>query len=393
MKAGQPRARRASQLSGEASVFQWLSLYRYFTLMLAVLVMLVMPVTRGLSPSLGSYIILGVVAFYVVARVLLPGRPGRRTLITYLHVGIEMCIGLGPMLLSGGLQSGLLFYALTPILFASLLLQQKIALYLAGLMTLALGAAYTYGSLLFRAFPFILEDSNLAFLLLFAVTCFVVATVPYQTNLNLRQRLMRQAVMDERRRLRQEVHDTLAQELGFLSLQARQIQDALPYLTPEKLLSQVTALQRSLQRSYISVREHLDALSLEQDFHLVPALAELGREFSAASGIVMETALPKGETGLPPMAEVQLIRVVQEALSNVRKHSEARHVWLTMSTYPRTVELLVKDDGRGFDPTELPARGGYGLRNIRERVEGLGGTVTITSSPGQGTLVRVVLPQ
>jgi signal transduction histidine kinase len=87
--------------------------------------------------------------------------------------------------------------------------------------------------------------------------------------------------------------------------------------------------------------------------------------------------------------EVVLLRATQEALANVRRHAEAGRAEVTVAYRPESVALEVSDDGRGFDPA---ATGGYGLRGMRARVEQAGGSVTVTSSPGAGTLLEVALP-
>jgi signal transduction histidine kinase len=93
------------------------------------------------------------------------------------------------------------------------------------------------------------------------------------------------------------------------------------------------------------------------------------------------------------MSEVQLLRIIQEALSNVRKHADARRAWVRLRPAGTGVEVVIEDDGVGFDPdrlrrTDLPR---FGLATMRERVEAVGGTFGITAVPGQGTRVTVHL--
>jgi len=87
---------------------------------------------------------------------------------------------------------------------------------------------------------------------------------------------------------------------------------------------------------------------------------------------------------------VVLLRVCQEALANVRKHAAARQVSVGLCYADSTVQLTVKDDGHGFDPQK--ANGGYGLSGMRDRVNQVGGTVTVTTKPGAGTEVRAEVP-
>ena len=99
------------------------------------------------------------------------------------------------------------------------------------------------------------------------------------------------------------------------------------------------------------------------------------------------------EIELPTAVEEELYRIAQEALNNSLKHAQATSITVRITVTPdkQRVVLEVADDGRGFDPQALEDKGGLGLRSIRERVEGLGGVLNVSSSPGQGTIVTVEL--
>ena len=96
-----------------------------------------------------------------------------------------------------------------------------------------------------------------------------------------------------------------------------------------------------------------------------------------------------GDLELPPPLEDTLYRLAQEALNNVLKHAEASQVTIDLGVEDGWVELVVRDDGRGFDAEALPDLGGMGLANMRQRVEEAGGTLAVTSTPGGGTQVEV----
>ena len=99
---------------------------------------------------------------------------------------------------------------------------------------------------------------------------------------------------------------------------------------------------------------------------------------------------------LDPAQETVLFRVAQEALTNVARHAAARHAWVTLRAVGADAELTVRDDGVGFDIREirrLAESGHFGLISMRERVETAGGTWELASTPGEGTMVRVRLPQ
>jgi signal transduction histidine kinase len=100
------------------------------------------------------------------------------------------------------------------------------------------------------------------------------------------------------------------------------------------------------------------------------------------------------EHGLAPAVEVQLLRIIQEALSNVRRHARAQHAQVIFGVTAQQFCLTIADDGQGFEPAAVAAHGeGYGLRAMRERVEGLGGDLTVNSAPGQGTQIVVQVPR
>ena len=96
-----------------------------------------------------------------------------------------------------------------------------------------------------------------------------------------------------------------------------------------------------------------------------------------------------GDLELSPSLEDSLYRLAQEALNNALKHAEASQVTVDLRVDDGWVELVVGDNGRGFDPQALPDLGGMGLTNMRQRVEDAGGTLAIASTPGQGTQVKV----
>ena len=123
---------------------------------------------------------------------------------------------------------------------------------------------------------------------------------------------------------------------------------------------------------------------------LVPALEILAREFAVRSGVEVQCALVPVK--LSAGAELVVYRLVQEAITNLSKHAKARHVWLSLGTGNSQVEVSVRDDGVGFD-TGTPPTSAYGLLGMRFRVEAEHGSLSVVSAPGQGTTVRVALPQ
>ncbi|ACZ84676.1 sensor histidine kinase [Streptosporangium roseum] len=189
----------------------------------------------------------------------------------------------------------------------------------------------------------------------------------------------------ERERLAGEIHDTLAQ--GFTSIimliQAAEAQSdparhlSLAVQTARENLAEARALIAALSPA------PLDGSTLDE------ALVRLAGRLREETGIATAFSLRGESRPLPPPTEVVLLRAAQEALANVRKHAAAGRVEVSASYGPETVALEIRDDGRGFDPAVAE---GYGLRGMRARVEQVGGTLTLTSSPAGGTTLEAVLP-
>jgi len=126
-----------------------------------------------------------------------------------------------------------------------------------------------------------------------------------------------------------------------------------------------------------------------------PTLTELLHEFSVQNDILVKLETDGDETvRLSPASEPQVIRIVQEALNNVRKHAQVRRARVRVERKEGCVCVSVQDDGVGFDPARFATPNGlhFGLRGMRERAEGLGGQLEIISAPGQGTCVTALLP-
>ena len=194
---------------------------------------------------------------------------------------------------------------------------------------------------------------------------------------------------DERSRLARDLHDELGALLTSAKLDAARIKSRLGVTAPEaleRLGHLVTALNNgiALKRRII---EDLRPSTLG-NLGLTPTLEILARDFGERSGIPVHTALEAVK--LDSTVDLVIYRVVQEALTNIAKYAKAKQVWLTLAADPDQLHVSVRDDGVGFDSSAAP--NGHGLVGMRFRVEAEGGTLHVQSAPGQGTVVRVVLP-
>jgi signal transduction histidine kinase len=194
----------------------------------------------------------------------------------------------------------------------------------------------------------------------------------------------------ERRRIARDLHDIVLQDLSgaLQSLRLTHLQSRSSGAEVD-LAEELEALRRAslgLRSAVYDLRDEQERPFLES----VESLVELNRRATPEREIrlVVEEeflqVIPRGES-------VELLRVLQEALRNARRHSGARNVEVKLRTENGEILLEVSDDGRGFDVTSVRA-GGVGLSAMRERIEGLGGTLAIYGRPGEGTRVVVNIP-
>jgi signal transduction histidine kinase len=202
-------------------------------------------------------------------------------------------------------------------------------------------------------------------------------------------------ILAERDRIARELHDSMAQVLGVIHLRLRSLEAAAAD-GPATLSDDLSELADLADEAYRDVREAILGLreTIPSDGGLEGALREYLRKFTRQTGI-QATLTCEGDVraALPPRSEVQLLRVVQEALTNVRKHSGARRATVTLDRRVHPARLEIEDDGIGFEPAAVAAsfEGGFGLASMRERVETIGGALDVHTAPGKGTRIVVQL--
>jgi len=253
-------------------------------------------------------------------------------------------------------------------------------------------------------------------------------------NAGLHDQLLTQAreagVLDERQRMAREIHDTLAQGLTGIITQLQAAEQASE--EPAEWRRHFAAASRLARESLTEARRSVDALRPEplETARLSDALADVAGRWTALHGIPVQVATTGTARPVRPEAEFVLLRTAQEALANVARHAQATTVALTLSYLERAVALDVRDDGRGFEPASVgvPAaragvaagslgdgplgdeplgggslgggplgggprpEGGFGLVAMRQRIEGVSGTLEIESEPGAGTAISACVP-
>jgi len=210
-------------------------------------------------------------------------------------------------------------------------------------------------------------------------------------NARLERAHLRAAVMAERHSMAAEVHDSVAQTLAFVKLRMPLLQHAIGHRDEAAALRYAADVRRAATEAHASLRELLTNFRAPVDvLGLRHALHASMDEFKASTGIELAFVDRAPGLALSIAQEVQVARIVQEALTNIAKHAQARHAWLTLEQRGGTVEICVEDDGRGAPAPAGGADGmSHGIAIMRERAGKIGGQIEIGRREGGGTCVRV----
>jgi signal transduction histidine kinase len=205
------------------------------------------------------------------------------------------------------------------------------------------------------------------------------------------------AVLSERERLARELHDDLAQVLAFVNAQGQATRLLLNQGDVQAADEHLARLIEVAQEADADLREAILGLRVPlPDAGFLPALRAYLRQYEKRFGISTElvTPAPIRDQAFDPLTEAQLLRIIQEALTNARKHAHARAVKVTISAHDGLARLVIMDDGSGFRPADEAANGcdHVGLRVMRERAEEVGGSLEVRSTVGRGTEVIVTAP-
>lgn len=202
------------------------------------------------------------------------------------------------------------------------------------------------------------------------------------------------AISEERNLLAQELHDSIAQSLAFLNIQSQMLEDSLNHANIQQAKEGLAQIREGVQESYDDVREllaHFRTRLNEADVEA--AIRSSLDRFEGQTGI--RTSFHDSGTGIPlsPEDEIQVLHIVQEALSNARKHSGAAAVHVELQRGP-IYSFSVRDNGKGFEPQVLwdKSDNHVGLRIMKERAHRIGGDLQIASAQGMGTEVTLTLP-
>lgn len=214
-------------------------------------------------------------------------------------------------------------------------------------------------------------------------------------NAHLHQRLQNLAITEERLRIAREMHDGMAQVLAYVNTKAQAVKE---YLRQERLADasdQLEQLAAAAREVYTDAREGILALRtpVGPDRSLSEALEDFMAQWQDQCGIAGELETDEN-LQLSPAAELQLLRIIQESLSNVRKHARATRARVEVRRNHEHIQVVVEDDGSGFDLASRSREGfpRFGLAIMRERAESIGGSFEIDSAADQGTRLTVRVP-
>jgi signal transduction histidine kinase len=211
-------------------------------------------------------------------------------------------------------------------------------------------------------------------------------------NARLHEEVQRLAVVDERERISQDLHDSIIQSLYGISLSL----EDLPEVMTEDPEAGTQLTERAIDNIHATIRDLRNfIMGLQIDFleeaDLGARMESLASEFRANTTVELEMTIGSVPP-LPAEHAAHLLSITQEALSNVARHSGATRAWLSLGASDGVVQLVIRDNGRGFDTSAPRVAGRYGLGNLESRAEAAGGALTLASTQGEGTTLTAEIP-
>jgi nitrate/nitrite-specific signal transduction histidine kinase len=200
-------------------------------------------------------------------------------------------------------------------------------------------------------------------------------------------------ILEERSRLAREIHDGLAQILGYVKLQLALLQNAIHSEDQPRILELLHSSYQATSEAYLDAREAIDDLHLDpMDGDFSSWLSQTTTEFEGNYGIPVHIQGLNPGIRFSSQIFIQLVRIIQEALSNIRKHAHTQEVSLSFQQGPDGTTLQIQDYGIGFDLQQQLDSNQHGLRSMHERARSIGVQLNLNSIPGQGTTIQIHLP-
>ena len=234
----------------------------------------------------------------------------------------------------------------------------------------------------------------LALLIGFFVTALARQTAALEaTRAELADTARHAGALAERERLAADLHDTIAQGFTGIVMQLEAAEQALD-IDPDAAADHLDRARHAARDSLGELRRAVHAVRPQALEHadLTQAIERTVHRWSQQTGIPATATTTGHPRPLAPDTEVALLRTAQETLANTARHAHANTVQLQLTYTPEQVALTVCDDGVGFEPETAAADGGIGLDGLAGRLDALGGALTVTSAPGQGTTLVAAVP-
>ncbi len=200
------------------------------------------------------------------------------------------------------------------------------------------------------------------------------------------------AQLDERRRITYDLHDSLAQQIGYLHLALDRLTEDGDIVRSERLRADMERMRSIAGEAYDRVRSNLSILRSQENADLSRAVVDYADTVSKMAHLQIDVAVTGEPTPLSPALSQNVLNLARESLTNVEKHARASRVQIDLLWAKESLHLMLTDDGVGFDPASAPADGHYGLAMITERVKAARGELKIESAPGQGTRLLFKIP-
>ncbi|XUX01390.1 MAG: sensor histidine kinase [Dehalogenimonas sp.] len=363
----------------------YLNLYRALALVIAASQLNI----NGIESPLPSAVIFWGVTGYTLFKFITPASP-KRYLAGQLLLALDLLFCGFLIWLTGGVSSPFLLYTLSPVLTASLFYSSYLAMTVGVASILDVLLAQLVAPVSSASF----NATEISYFLIYIAAVSLAASLPYLVNVNLQQRLEKEFVTEERQRLSREIHDGTVQTLSAINWQAQIIERELKRRGIQ--MNEVDKLLRLVEESRIEALESLELLRKYSGAgQMISQLKNYLYHLKQDSGINYSINLPETEPSLPPHIELQLLRICQEAMNNIRKHAEAKNINFEMIQRDGHLCVSIQDDGNGFDVGQYyhgHSRHGHGLNVMKERAISAGGGLKIFSIPGKGTTLTVDIP-
>ncbi|MCF7803425.1 MAG: sensor histidine kinase [Candidatus Marinimicrobia bacterium] len=255
---------------------------------------------------------------------------------------------------------------------------------------------------IFRPFQFEFGDEQL----ILATGIDVTQRTQAEEKVRLHQKRLKQlsaqlihAHEQERERIARELHDEFGQALTAIRVNLTEIEYDIREKKEESLAHRIQDSKALIASSISNMRDLAHELrpSIIDDIGLVAAVRSYGNQFANRLNIGFDFRITGQERKLSHEEEIVIYRIVQEACNNITKHAEAANVWIHISFQDSRVDLTIRDDGKGFEPSRIESNGdircGIGLLGMEERVSHIGGQFQVESQVGNGTKIHVSIPE